>query len=102
MNQFGGGNPANLIRTLVHLIGRGHLYEGARQICLARYNIEVLRIPDHQTSDPDERVSGSIEPIGATITELFGRKLTLLLEDARKLDFYVTDKGFVISSASIY
>jgi len=89
------------MKNLVHLTGTGRLYEGARQLCTVHYVILVQRIATG-TSDLDERISGIIDPIGATIKELLGRRLTMLLEDARKLDFYLTDKGFVVPIAAIY
>jgi hypothetical protein len=96
-----GSGSAKLMKNLVHLTGIGRLYEGARQLCTAHYDIQVQRIAAG-TSDLDERTSGTIDPIGATIEELLGRRLTMLFEDARKLDFYLTDKGFVVSIAAIY
>jgi hypothetical protein len=90
------------MNNFMHLTGTGHLYEGPKKICMARYRIELERIMNFGASDPDERISGIVEPIDAALAELFGRRLTLLFEDARKLDFYINDVGFVVSCAPIY
>jgi hypothetical protein len=94
-----------------HLAGTGHVYDGLDSISKVRYNIEVWqeKIESGTFSGTSiinglKKVRGTIDPIDKSIMELFGKTLTLVFEDGRKMDFFVTNAntGSVASSSEIH
>jgi hypothetical protein len=88
------------------LTGTGCVYEGNKEIASVRYRIEVLQTKLENGSsiiDGLKEVQGMVDPISASIYHLFGKTLTLVFEDGRKMDFYVTDArtGSIAARAGI-
>ncbi len=79
------------------LRGEGPVYEEGEHLCRARYRITVLQewiepAPTYERIDGLKEISGSVEAIDDTY--LFGRdKLTIELEDGRRMDLFLVDNG---------
>jgi len=93
-----------------HLNGIGHVWEGGQDICKVQYHIEVLQDRIKLTSfgisriDGFKRIRGIVTPIGKSIHEIFGKTLTLVFENGKKLDFFVssTSTGSINARGLIY
>ena len=87
--------------NLEHLVGTGYLYNGPRQICRTRYCVDTYLEPSDAISeavagkpylfDQLKEIRGKINPIELSLDSMFGRDWTLVLEDGRKLDFFITE-----------
>ena len=87
--------------NLEHLVGTGYLYEGPKQICHTRYRVDTYLEPSDAISeaimgkpylfDQLKEIRGKINPIELSLDSMFGRDWTLVLEDGRKLDFFITE-----------
>ena len=82
--------------NLEHLVGTGYILNGPIQICRTRYRVdtyletseEIIRNSD--LLDRLKEIRGKINPIELSLGDIFGRDCTLVLEDGRKLDFFIT------------
>jgi len=80
-----------------HLVGIGYLYNGPKQICRTRYRIDTyLELSDDIVEksyllDQLKEIRGKINPIELSLDSMFGRDWTLILEDGRKLDFFIAE-----------
>jgi len=96
------------------LIGTGHVFEGPKEIATVHYRIEVFRekiqspaFSGSKTVDGLIVILGAVNPVGASISVLFNKRaLTLVFEDGRKMDFFVSNaiRGTITnaSGAGIY
>jgi hypothetical protein len=93
------------------LIGTGYIYSRSKKVCCTNYQIETFL--DVSTGVPDDpnviellkEIRGNIKPIDIPLHSLFGKDdLTLLLEDGRMLDFFITETtaGTIIPKASFH
>jgi len=89
-------DTANL-ENVEHLVGTGCLYDRQKQICRARYRVDTyLESSDYIVEKPYlldslKEIRGKINPIELSLGSMFGRDWTLVLEDGRKLDFFIAE-----------
>ena len=88
------------LESIELLTGTGRIYEGPSEISTVRYRVEVLqeKIECRTSSGPNtadglKEIRGTVDPIGASIYDLLDKTLTLVLEDGRKLDFFVPTRA---------
>jgi hypothetical protein len=83
-----------------HFVGTGYLYNGTRQICRTRYHVDTYLEPSEDIEniigkpyllDQLKEIRGKIKPIELSLDSLFGSDWTLVLEDGRRLDFFITE-----------
>lgn len=85
------------MENLEHLVGTGYLYEGQKQICRTRYRVDAYLdlseaiVGKSYLFDQLKEIRGKINPIELSLNSMFGRDWTLVLEDGRKLDFFITE-----------
>ena len=87
--------------NLEHLVGIGYIYEGPKQMFRTRYRVDAYLEPSEAISkaivekpylfDQLKEIRGKINPIELSLDSMFGRDWTLVLEDGRKLDFFITE-----------
>ena len=87
--------------NLEHLVGTGYLYKGSTQICRTKYRVDIYLEPSEAISeaimgkpylfDQLKEIRGKINPIELSLDSMFGWDWTLVLEDGRKLDFFITE-----------
>ena len=99
------------LERIEHLIGTGQVFEGSKEISAIRYILDIFqeKIESGTGSgthiiDGFKEVCGTVDPIGTSSYELFGRALTLVFKDGRKMDFFVTsaNTGSITPSSGIY
>jgi hypothetical protein len=83
--------------NLEHLVGTGYLYSGPKQICRTQYRVDTYLEPSEDIEgkayllDRLKEIRGKINPIEMSLDNIFGKDWTLVLEDGRKLDFFITE-----------
>ncbi len=88
------------------LTGIGSVFDASEKVCEVKYRIHVLQEKIKirtGTIDGLKDVRGSVEPIGVSIFNLFGKTLTLVFQDGRQMDFFVsnTRTGSIANAAGI-
>ena len=80
------------------LVGTGYVLEGSQEICRANYHITTLLDPSAvaMIENPVKRdllkeIRGRIQPLGISLSSLFGKDWTLALEDGKKIDFFIAE-----------
>jgi len=83
--------------NLEQLVGTGYLYKGPEQICRTRYRVDTYLewseaiVGKPYLFDQLKEIRGKINPIELSLDSMFGLDWTLVLEDGRKLDFFITE-----------
>jgi len=90
------------------LRGTGRIYEGSQEIATANYHIEVFQEKIECITDTGmstvgglKELCGTIDPVDSSIRVLFGKDLTLVFEDGRKVDFAVSNANISANTGSI-
>jgi hypothetical protein len=98
------------LETIEHLTGTGDVYEESRKVASVRYDIRVLQEKIESVThsgtniiDDLKRVSGTVDPVDVSMHELFGKVFTLVFEDGRRMNFFVTNTqtGSISASSGI-
>lgn len=83
--------------NLEHLVGTGYIFNGPIQMCRTRYRVDTYvetseeMVRNAHLMDRLKEIRGKINPIELSLDNLFGGDCTLVLEDGRRLDFFITE-----------
>ncbi len=86
-------------KTVEHLVGVGQVFEQSKEVTSVNYNIKVLKkmikirtMTEASIIEGMEQIQGFVKPINNTLA-LRGENFTLVIEDGRQLDFFMSDLG---------
>jgi hypothetical protein len=91
------------------LVGTGYICKGLTKICRTRYRVDTYLAPSEDIMEKSylldvlKELRVKIKPIEISLDSIFGRDYTLVLEDGRKLDFFITETltGTIIPTTGI-
>jgi len=91
------------------LTGTGRVYEGSQEIATVSYRVEVFQEKIESQASGGTSIAngptttqGEIKPAGAaSISVLFGKALTLVFKDGRKLDCEVANMDISMNMGTI-